>query len=301
MKNCLFILSLFLIFSACSDEKQIYFQYCSQFKESIKLLENKNQIIYLDFKDFASEHRPKGEPWYNKMLMIKQGKDKLFFVCDSIIENAAKMPLSDILRNIEEENKMDIKVMLNKTDIDLLSNKINTYKSNIISTLYDKKRHMNYLNEINIALYIENFDSTNTFCSKQVSLAELVADIYRLKSDIIVAENIIFNFIWNLFDDDNFKFNRREVFIIPNSQKITTGQTYIAEILLCDWDTTCVPIFEIDGKTHTTASGKGVYKFRVTEKPGKYEKTGNSLIKSPYTGEIQKIPFKIEYEVLEKK
>jgi hypothetical protein len=129
----------------------------------------------------------------------------------------------------------------------------------------------------------------------------LLASIYKLKAEVTIAEFNIISKLSCCIDVCWYNISKREVLIVPNSQTIPVGKPYNARIFFSYCDTTAAPIFEIEGKRHETISGKGIYKHKVLEKSGKQEKNGNFMIKSPYTGEIQKIPFKIEYEVLEKK
>ena len=75
---------------------------------------------------------------------------------------------------------------------------------------------------------------------------------------------------------------------------------YYARIRLPYTDRRLAAPFEIDGQKFETKSGIGTYQFKVLENPGTYFKNGNFVVMN-YDGQVQKIPFKIEYEVLEKK
>jgi hypothetical protein len=76
-------------------------------------------------------------------------------------------------------------------------------------------------------------------------------------------------------------------------------QTNHASIFLAIYDTTVNRTYEIEGKKFVSQKFPIIFRHRVSEKSGKVVKPENFIVQSPYTGEMLKIPFKIEYEVLE--
>jgi len=301
IKKFSYILLMICVLQSCRNDDKLCLEYLTRFKETINLIENQNNIIYLDFKDFMIDYPLKLEPWFNKMMLVRNKKDSLFSLLDSIVSERTNITSGEIRSYIEKKNIPDFKTALKNTDIELITNKIEDYKKTILSIFDDKKKYAERIEFINKGLTTKDFNQTMTFRSKTVKIPELLANIYKLKSEILIAENEIFSFLNSQISTSDFKFNKREVFVVPNSQNITVGQQYKAEMFLCVFDTTANPTYEIDGITYRTESGVGLYKYQITEIPGICSKNGIFSIKSPYTGEIQKIPFKIEYEVLEKK
>jgi hypothetical protein len=300
-RNFAYILFVFFIFSSCKNDDRLNIDYVTQFQESIKLLDKQNAIIYTDFKDLMIEHRARVEPLYNIMISVKNRRNELFTVLDSIVLNTTDIPIEKILKNFSDKNIGKTKTKLNKADIELIIENIDNYRTTLLGMIYDPKRNNGLIELINNTLSTKSFNSTNTFSENSVSITELLANIYKLKVDITIAEFSIISYLTIQIDCYWFNISKREVLIVPNSQIIPVGKPYKAQIFFIYCDTTAAPIFEIEGKRYETISGKGIYKHRVLEKSGKFEEIGNFLIKSPYTGEMQKIPFKIEYEVLEKK
>jgi len=300
------ISSIFIIamlFSSCgNDNSQLYLKYIRQFHESIKLLDQSNSDIYNEFELSMARHQPRTEYHNNYVQKVKNDKDNIICFIDSLQSAVDSSIIKNILdSNILETVELNQKIQLNKSDIETLKSKLSTFKNLIISKIEDKKKYSVFVNTINDVLSIDKLDSINTFNSNSVNLLEFVACLSKLKLDIAVAENDILNYLNVKISVCYIPFSKIEAITVPNSQILPVGVSYRAEIYFGATHSTQQAIYEIDGKKHKVIENKGFYSHKVTEKPGKYTKDGNFFVKSFSTGEDKKIPFKIEYEVLEKK
>jgi hypothetical protein len=296
------ILLLLLLISGCDNKDAVFLEYINRFKESIQTLEKKNDFIYKEFEYYIEEKPEKISPYFKQVILVKKNKEDLINFLDSITTNIDKASFPNSSDNKALNlNQMNKKIKLKKSDIEQLKTKSKKFKSELFPNLrfgYDIEK---YKESVRVLFSDDKLDYLYSRIGRNRRLIEFIADIYKLKADIVVAENQILNLLFNEIEDGDFSFHKIEVMVEPNSQILPIGYPYKAEIFLSIIDTTISHTFEIERKEYLAPACKGFYSFKVTEKPGKYEKPGNFILVSPYDSTIQKIPFKIEYEVLEKK
>jgi hypothetical protein len=241
-------------------------------------------------------------PYYKNLWGIINYKNELEHVIDSILPIKDSVFLKEILIKGEIDNdNLNKKICLKKEDIALIRRKFDEFKKDLFLILDNYPRHQGLINAVEKRLSTKYFDGIGTFSPEPVSQLELLACFYRLKADIaIVKKNMLYH-LYCLSGYESYKFTSIRPFIVPNSRTLPFGYKYSAEIFLA----TCYNMksydLEIDGKRLKVESNVGHYMERVTGSPGIHEKNGYCLVKSPFTGQTHKIPFKIEYEVIEKK
>jgi len=300
MRKLLQILTSITLLTACgNDSSEIYMDCIRQFHTSVQILEKRNDMIYKDFEYYLFFHKVKIIPNYNEVRTAVINKDNLIRTLDSISPLLDSSLLESILakRNINPD-ELSSPVKIKEEDILKIKQKIAEYGKAQISLIKNKVRDSALIKSIGEQLSTEKLNEIDVFNSKTVSKLELLACFYKLKADVVITESNIIN---NLYNQISMGwYNRQVAFVLPTSEELPVGFPYQASIFLANYDTTATISYEIEGKINEFATGFGVYKQRIYEKPGKYEKSGVFIIKSPYSGEIQKIPFKIEYEVLKK-
>jgi len=289
MKITLIIVVISCLLNACkSDSSRLYSGYTRQIKETILILEQKSDLIYVDFESLHFEFKVKIAPLYQKSIIVKKSKDSIIHLLDEILDKIHSTGSSpDNISKVE--------------DIILIRQFMKGYKNTLISLIVDTSKYAEVMSGIEKTLSVEDLDVLDVFKSQAAKPEKREACIWKIKSDIVIAETQILNYLYSQFDAGNFRFSNINAFIVPNSQMLPLGYPYRAEIFLASYDSTISAVFEIEGEKYETTSGIGIYKKLVPKKPGSYSKNGNFMIKSPYTGEIRKIPFKIEYEIMEEK
>jgi hypothetical protein len=297
-----FIMISFLLISGCKSDDAVFIEYINQFQESIQILEKQNDYIYNEFNYSSDENPLKIRPYYQQVLSIKKSKVVLLHFIDSIAINSdTLLSLKPFDIHTIALNKKQKKIDLQKSDIEQLNSLLLKFKSELLPNIrigYDLKEYEESINKLFSGNKLDNLIS---FFGKSNDLIEFLAYYCKLKADITVGENKVLNLLFNQIDVGGFRFYKIEPIVEPNSEVVPIGIPYKANIFLSIIDTTISHSFEIDGKEHQTEGHKGYYSFQVKEKTGKYEKHGNFNVMRPYDSAIQKIPFKLEYEVLERK
>jgi hypothetical protein len=301
IRKLISILLTITILSTCKNDKSnIYIDYLRGFHQSIQILEYNNSKIFKEFLYYKFLAPEKVEFYCEQATFIHDLKKELFFLIDSIENDKSNIAVDSLLNLKTLDNILYKSIKLKNEEIKNIYSRIEHFIDKSISFFIktDKSYDSATIKEIKKLLDIKKLNNINIFQSKPVVVAELLACFEKIKYDILIIETSILKHLFNHIDGsyDNFRFIGP--FILPNSLTLPKGYPYRAEIFLAAYDTNSSITYEVDGKKYELASGSGRYKFRVTEKPGLYLKNGNFMIKSPYTGEIQKIPFKIEYEVL---
>jgi hypothetical protein len=294
------ILYLIIVLPSCRDDDHLYLDYLTRYKETIDVIDQQNNLTLSEFKDLLVDHSEKSGFYYELMSMPKQKKIRLFHLFDSIIENKTNIPFKKITEAISNQNIPSLQVRFEKSDLDLMKFEIDNYKSSILSTIHDSRKYPALIERLSKTLSTENLTSILSPEQKRISLTELLAYVYKIKAEITIAEAEIISFLNSQVDVESWKFNKMEIFVVPNSQVIPTGSPYQATIFPAAYDTTFVPIFEIEGKKFEAVSCKLVYRHKVLEKSGEHSILGNCMTKSPYNGKTKILTFKIEYEVLPK-
>jgi hypothetical protein len=280
----------------------LYVKYIRQFHESIKIMDQQNAYIYSEYDYLMFESSRKTEPYYKKVILIKNYKSRLINIIDSIQSPIDTINLTKIYNNdYINSRQLNRKVNLKPSDIELIKTNIARFKTTLFSLIDNEKKESELIKDIDSILVIEKLLTIPTYNSNEVGLLELLACLSKLKLDITLAESDMLFYLIYQIDDGSYKFSTIKPIVVPNSQLIPIGYPYHAEIFLVAYDTISIPIYEIDGKKFEAPGCTGNYSCKVLEKSGKHSKDGNFIVKSPNTGKIQKIPFKIEYEVLEKK
>ena len=286
MKFRMISITALCLWSACTaDSPEFYRNYTRQFRETIHTLDQKNGLIYTDLEYLYFEYQEKMAPFHRKAAEIKMVKDSINKILDSLLAK-----VSPGLKNSGS--------IFNQEYSDLIRQNITNYRKLLISTISDTSKYPQLVESLNYTLSLTGLDELDIFNNQAFNPEKAEACLWKLKAVITIAESDILDYLYAQFDTGSFKFTTTEVFVVPNSPILPLGYPYRAEIFLASYDTTISVNYEIQGQKYELVSGIGHYKDRVTKKPGLYQKNGNFMIKSPYSGKIQKIPFKIEYEVL---
>jgi hypothetical protein len=302
-KSLISILFLtFVLLSCRNDSNELYAKYIRQFQSSIQNLEKQNKPILNKFEDMLSLNESRIVPYYKSLCEIIKYKSELEHIIDSIQPIKDSVLLKEILLkgdiNQDQSNK---KLCLKKEEISLIRKKLDDYKKNLFLLIDRYPKHQGLIHAVEKRLSTEYFDSIRTFSPKPVNQLELLACFYRIKADIAIVNKNMLSYLYCLLGGESYRFTHIQPFIVPNARILPFGYQYSAEIFLA----TCYNMkpydLEIEGRKFEVESEVGHYMERVTGRPGIHEKNGYCLVKSPFTGQTHKIPFKIEYEVIEKK
>ena len=259
-------------------------------KSLTKTTENftvKNDMIYQEFDQAASENPQKAGPWKNIAYEVKERANEMFdYIQELKIEILIKAEGEDS-EVFTEDGGIDVE-FIKKIDENNIPSEI-LVGSNQNGKAFDMKaaleEYRGFLldvignKDIAAANSIEgNLDTEDPIIKGEKELwvnhmfqaSPLIAAITllsKLQSDVRNSEAEVLNFLYRQIDAGSFKFNSLIPTIITNSNYIMRGHEYKAEVFIAATDTTQQPEVLV-GKYETTVNANGIEEYRMK---GDYE------------------------------
>jgi gliding motility-associated protein GldM len=277
----------------------------------------KNDLIYKDFDRAAAENPAKAGKYKTAAFQVKERADEVFnFIQGLKIEiiNTAEGPENTAVKGneveIEAVKKIDdsnipsqILIGANENgkanDLKAL---LNEYRDFLVTTLEGK----NPTAEVALKKILETADGINkktgekerweNFTFQTLPLVAVICILSEYQLNVRNAETEVLNYLYSQIDASSFKFNKLIPIVIPNSNYVTLGSDYEAQVFISATDTTQAPIITV-GSTQLPLdeTGKGIYKAKASSLGAKTW-GGIIALKAP-NGTIMNYDFKSAYFV----
>lgn len=254
-------------------------------KSLTKTTENfsiKNELIYQEFDQAASENPIKAGPWKNIAYEVKERANEMFDYIQGLkIEILIKAEGKesevftedggidvDHIRKIDENN-IPSQILVGSDqngkafDMKAAMEEYRVFLMDIVGN-----KNVSTSNSIEAGL---NTDDPVIKGEKQLwvnhmfQASPLIASITllsKLQSDVRNAEAETINFLYQQIDAGAFKFNKLVPTVITNSNYIMKGNEYKAEVFIAATDTTQQPEVLV-GKYETTVNASGIKEYRM--------------------------------------
>ena len=254
-------------------------------KSLTKTTENftvKNDMIYQEFDQAASENPQKAGPWKNIAYEVKERANEMFeYIQELKIEIIQTAEGDDtealtaegeiIVEHIQkiDENNIPSEILVgsdqNGKAFDMKA-AIEEYRSFLLDVIGNK--------DIAAASSIEGSLDTDDpiikgekvlWVNHMFQASPLIAAITllsKLQSDVRNSEAEVLNFLYKQIDAGSFKFNSLIQTVITNSNYIMRGNEYQAEVFIAATDTTQQPEVLV-GKFETTVGANGIKEYRM--------------------------------------
>ena len=276
----------------------------------------KNDIIYNEFARAAAENPTKAGKYKTISDEIKLRANETFdYLQDLKIEiiTEAEGPETTAVKGREvfieevkkiDENNVPSQVLIGANEDGKANNLkalINEYREFLITTLDGKnpsaedalRTSLNTDDAKNEDGGIERWENL-TF--QTLPLVAVITILSKMQVDVRNAETEVLNSLYSQIDASSFKFNKLTPIVIPNSNYITLGSSYQAQVFISATDTTQQPQITVDGnQLPLDESGKGLYSVRASSL-GRRTWGGIIALKAP-DGSIKNYNFKSEYFV----
>ncbi len=260
---------------------------------TIESSDMRNEFLYEDFDYLYKENPAKVGEWLNKANQIKKQSNDLFEYIEKfkvdIVKLADKDKADPKAREIESRDNLDVagQYALVGGNGKVLKEKLRNYCDTLV-VLSDK-------NERKQKMYLNLF-STNKVKSKETGemvpwenamfemmpVSAVVTLLTKYQSDIRASESEMIQFLKGQTDASDFRVNKIEALVVPNSKFVFRGEKYSARIVLSAVDSTKIPQYYVNGQQLQ----RGIYEFTAGSKlgPAKYGgeiripgKDGNTL------------------------
>lgn len=260
---------------------------------TIESSDMRNEFLYEDFDYLYKENPAKVGEWLNKANQIKRQSNDLFTYIENfkvdLVKLADKDKADPKARDIESRDNLDVagQYALIGGNGKVLKEKLKNFCDTLV-VLSDK-------NERKQKMYLNLF-STNKVKSTETGemvpwenamfemmpVSAVVTLLTKYQSDIRAAESEMIQYLKGQTDASDFRVNKIEALVVPNSKFVFRGEKYSARIVLSAVDSTKIPQYFVNGQQLQ----HGIYEFTAGAKlgPSKYGgeiripgKDGNTL------------------------
>lgn len=271
---------------------------------TIESSQQRNSSLYDDFDALNSQNPEKVGPWLDKAREIQKKSDDLFNYIENfkvdIVKLADKDKADPKARKIEGRDNLDVagQYAIVEKNGEKLKQRINEFRDLVVKEFEGNvKKQETYFTLFSTA---DVLNSKNEKIPWEASMFEMmpvsavVTMLTKYQSDIRATETELVQFLKGQTDASDFRVNKIEALVVPNSKLVFRGEKYSARIVLSAVDSTKRPEYYINGSRlatemyELTAGGRmGLNKYS-----GEIRLPGND-------GTVRTYPFESEYMVSE--
>ncbi|MDL2223867.1 gliding motility protein GldM [Bacteroidales bacterium OttesenSCG-928-M06] len=223
---------------------------------SVKASSQHNDRIFGDLESSFKNNPEKTEEWYERAAVVKSKTDSLFNYTQELKEKIVRKAdgKNGDPENIKHPDDLnaayDVMFEKGKMDAGKLKAAIESYREFIAAEVTNPS----------IKLIIESNLSTEPSAKAkekrmtweesmffQMPLAAAVTLLTKLQNDIRYAEGEVLADLRKNIDIDDFRVNKINAFVIPESQTVMRGAPYRADIVLAAQDSTQRPRIFVNG------------------------------------------------------
>ncbi len=271
---------------------------------SIESAEMRNEGLYQDFQDLYDKNPVKVKEWLDKAKQVKTQSDELYNFIEKfkvdIVKLADKDKADPKARDIEARDNLDApgQYAILEGNGKVLKRKIEAYRDLLVKESYGNERKQK--------MYSEIFNTRPARYSKdgevkpwEISMFEMmpvsavVAMLTKYQNDVRASEAEVVQFLKSQTDVADFRVNKIEAIVVPNSKMVFRGDKYSAQIVLAAVDTTKVPeVFVNGGRLSGNLYEVGASAVGPKKISGEIRMAGND-------GNVNVFPFASDYMVME--
>lgn len=289
----------------------------------------KNELTYNDFDFQESQNPGKVKPFNDKAKIVKKHADEITAYIEKLKREIMGMadqlpqPAADTITlewvQSKDENNIPAQVMVGSSaDGSLgkareLKNKLNEFKEKLMNLISQVDPAVAKKFELGIDTNDPPKDEEGIQYSWEMHyfghfpLAPVITMLSKLQSDVRNAEADVINFLFSGVSKKDFKFDKLEAKVIPQSNYVFVGQEFKADVFVAAYSETQNPEIltgnvdtvkrEIIGNKETIPVEKGLGKYTRKASAEGVQKWGGIInVKSP-DGSVIAYPFKSEYIV----
>jgi gliding motility-associated protein GldM len=276
----------------------------------------KNDLIYKEFDRAAAENPAKAGKFKTAAYLVKERADEAFNYIQGLkieIITTAEGPETTAIKGNEviveevkriDDNNVPSEILIGANEQGKAYNLkkiINDYRDFLIATLEGK----NPTAEDALKKSLNTDDGKDpdgqptpwaNMTFQTLPLVAVICILSEIQVNVRNAETEVLNYLYSQIDASSFKFNKLTAIVIPNSNYITLGSDYEAQVFISATDTTQSPVITVGGtQLPLDETGKGIYKARASS-VGPKKWGGIIALKAP-DGTIMNYPFEASYAV----
>ena len=279
----------------------------------------KNNLIYQEFDRAAAENPTKAGRFKTLAYQVKERADEAFnFIQDLKIEIITKTErgidpekpqvkggevLVDNIKRIDDPNvPSEILIGANENGKAYsLKNVLNEYRDFLIATL--EGNNPTAEEALRVSLNTDDGKDPDgqrapwaNMTFQTLPLVAVICILSEMQLSVRNGETEVLNYLYSQIDASSFKFNKLKAIVIPNSNYVTVGSDYEAQVFISASDTTQDPTITVGSMVLPhDESGRGIYKVHASG-VGPKKWGGIISLKAP-DGTLKNYPFDAAYYV----
>ena len=222
-------------------------------RDSSITMKDRNDLIMQELTDYYTQNPEKAEEWYNKGLEVRKITDSITSYIQELkyrMVREADGKKADI-NNIKHKDDLDASSIILLSPVSgegvKLRNAIDNYRNNI--THYISNPARKGIIEKNLSTQSSNEKNWESKHFENMPLSAAVTILSKIENDIITAEGDALENILNSVDVSDYRMNRLNAYVIPESKIVIQGGHYNARVVLSAEDTTKHHRLYLNGET----------------------------------------------------
>ncbi|MDR0866208.1 MAG: gliding motility protein GldM [Candidatus Symbiothrix sp.] len=223
---------------------------------SVKASTQRNERVFADLEEYYNTNQDKAGEWYKKGKQVNNRTDSLFnYIQDlktRIVKNAdGKAGDPENLKHPDDLNAAyEVMFEKGKNDAAKLKGDIDAYRQYVTSLVTNPS--IKNIIESNLStepsrMAKENKQTWEESMFWQMPVAASVTLLTKLQNDIRYAEGEVLSDLVKNIDFDDYRVNKLDAFVIPETQIVMKGGVYRAEIGISAKDSTKRPKIFVNG------------------------------------------------------
>ncbi len=226
---------------------------------SVNATTDRNKLVFKDLEEYHKTNPEKTEVWYKLAEQVKAKSDSLVTYTQDIKTKIVKKAdgKDGDPTNLKHPDDLNaaFEIMLDNRSKEkeavLLKRKINEYRDYITSLVSDTVKRGIIKSNFNTEPSKKAKENKQTWEESlfgKMPMAAAVTLLTKMQNDIRYAEGEVLSELMNNVDLRDLRVNKISAFVIPESQIVMKGGSYIAEIGLAAQDSTKRPKIFVNGR-----------------------------------------------------
>lgn len=222
----------------------------------------RNRLIMAELERHNAQNPEKAGEWYNRGRQVKQ-------MSDSLVDYIEELKVSMVKES--DGRKGDVNNIKNKENLNVASfvmlssanrgNKLRTaidrYRQTVMQLIHDTGRREVIENNLSTTPSKRSDSNKNWEQSlfENMPVSAAVTILTKIQNDVRSSEGEALSSLLNSVDVSDFRVNRINAHVIPESRVVIQGGTYNAHVVLSAEDSTQTPRIFVNGRTLDSATG----------------------------------------------
>jgi gliding motility-associated protein GldM len=224
---------------------------------TMKSTSTRNEMIFNDMVEYHNMNPTKTEKWYNYAKEVKERSDSLFNYTQELKVKIVRKSdgkdgdPEDLKRPDNLDAAYDVMFEHGKNDGKKLKDAIDNYRDFVSALIVDAEKKSIVESNLSTAVSKKAKENNQTWEESMFWKMPVVASVTlltKLQNDIRYAEGEVLSELLRNVDVQDYKVNQIKAQVIPQSQIVMRGQSYVADLVLSAVDSTQQPAVYVNGK-----------------------------------------------------